>query len=143
MLTFLFNEDSMALQPRDTVLLTTPRGHEVVAELDYDDFAVRHAKVVNHYTGVMKALDEATSETLARALKAKQVYEQAIAETRAVEDTLKRFGSVAAALGNQHPALEPYWREARQHQSIAEAMRERARHFHDDAMEAIDRLAGD
>ncbi|MBX9726545.1 MAG: hypothetical protein K2X09_04695 [Rickettsiales bacterium] len=130
-------------QPRDTVLLTTPRGHEVMAELNYDDFAVRHAKVVNHYTGVIKPLDEVTAETLARALKAKQVYEHAVAETRAVEDTLKRFGSVAAALGNQHPALEPYWREANQHKSIAEDMRLRARHFHDDAMAAIDKLAGD
>lgn len=133
----------MQNQPRDTVLLTTPRGHEVMAELNYDDFAVRHAKVVNHYTGVIRPLDQVTAETLARALKAKQVYEHAVAETRAVEDTLKRFGSVAAALGNQHPALEPYWREANQHKAIAEDMRLRARHFHDDAMAAIDKLAGD
>lgn len=125
------------------VSLTTPRGHEVRAELDYDDFAVRHAKVVNNYTGVMKPLDAVTSETLARALKAKQVYEQALSETQAVEDTLKRFGAVAMALGNDHPALEPYWREAKQHQSIADDMRDRAKHYHDDAMAAIDRLAGD
>ena len=125
------------------VSLTTPRGHEVRAELDYDDFAVRPVKVVNNYPGVMKTLDAVTAETLARALKAKQVYEQAVAETHAVEDTLKRFGAVAMALGNDHPALEPYWREAKQHQSIAEDMRERARHYHDDAMAAIDRLAGD
>lgn len=129
--------------PHDTVILTTPRGHEVMAVLSYEDFAVRHAKVVNHYTGVIRPLDEVTAETLARALKAKQVYEHAIAETRAVEETLKRFGHVAAALGNQHPALEPYWREAKQHKSIAEDMRARARHFHDDAMAAIDKLAGD
>jgi hypothetical protein len=115
----------------------------VRAELDYDDFAVRHAKVVNNYTGVMKPLDAVTAETLARALKAKQVYEQALSETQAVEQTLKGFGAVAMALGNDHPALEPYWREAKQHQSIAEDMRERAKHFHDDAMAAIDRLAGD
>ena len=133
----------MAHTPSELVMLTTPRGHEVRAELDYEDFAVRHAKVVNHYTGVMKPLDEVTAETLARALKAKQVYEHAVAETRAVEDTLKRFGSLATALGNDHPALEPYWREANQHKTIAADMRERARHFHDDAMEAIDRLAGD
>ncbi len=125
------------------VSLTTPRGHEVRAELCYDDFAVRHAKVVNNYTGVMKPLDDVTAETLARALKAKQVYEQAVAETQAVEDTLKRFGTLAMALGNEHPALEPYWREAKQHQSIAQDMRDRARHFHDDAMAAIDKLAGD
>jgi len=124
-------------------MLITPRGHEVVAQLEYDEFAVRHAKVVHHYTGVMKPLDEATTETLARALKAKQVYEHAIAETRAVEQTLKGFGALASALGNQHPAIEPYWREANQHKSIAHDMRERARHFHDDAMAAIDRLAGD
>ena len=128
---------------RDTVLLTTPGGHEVVAELAYDTFAVRHAKVVNHYTGVMKPLDHVTAETLSRALKAKRVYEHAIAETRAVEDTLKRFGNVAMALGNQHPALEPYWREASQHKAIADDMRQRARHFHDDAMAAIDKLVGD
>jgi hypothetical protein len=133
----------MHSQPRDTVLLTTPRGHEVRAELSYDDFAVRHAKVVNHYTGVMKPLDAMTAQTLARALKAKQVYEHAIAETRAIESTLKRFGHVATALGNQHPALEPYWREAKQHKSIAQDMRQRARHFHDDAMAAIDKLAGE
>lgn len=133
----------MRHQSHDTVMLTTPRGHEVMAELNYDDFAVRHAKVIHHYTGVMKPLDEMTAQTLARALKAKQVYEHAVAETRAVEDTLKRFGSEASALGNQHPALEPYWREANQHKSIAEDMRLRARHFHDDAMAAIDKLAGD
>ena len=125
------------------VSMTTPCGHEVRAELDYDDFAVHHAKVVNHYTGVMKSLDAVTAQTLARALKAKQVYEQAVAETQAVEQTLKNFGAVAMALGNDHPALEPYWREAKQHQSIAADMRERAKHYHDDAMAAIDRLAGD
>ena len=127
----------------DTVMLTTPRGHEVVAELDYDHFAVRHAKVVNRYTGVMKPLDAVTSETLARALRAKQVYDHAMTETRAVEQTLKGFGALAAALGNEHPAIEPYWREANQHKSIAQDMRERARYFHDDAMAAIDKLAGD
>jgi hypothetical protein len=133
----------MPTKAQDTVMLITPRGHEVVAQLEYDEFAVRHAKVVHHYTGVMKPLDEATTETLARALKAKQVYEHAIAETRAVEQTLKGFGALASALGNQHPAIEPYWREANQHKSIAHDMRERARHFHDDAMAAIDKLAGD
>lgn len=133
----------MGASQSQIVMLTTPRGHEVRAELDYDEFAVRHAKVVNNYTGVMKPLDPMTTETLARALKAKQVYEHAVAETKAVEETLKRFGSVAMALGNKHPALEPYWREAEQHKSIAQDMRDRAKHFHDDAMEAIDKLAGD
>ncbi len=133
----------MATPQSDIVMLTTPRGHEVRAELEYDGFAVRHAKVINHYTGVMKPLDPMTAETLARALKAKQVYEHAVAETKAVEETLKRFGQLASALGNDHPALEPYWREAKQHQTIAADMRARARYFHDDAMDAIDRLAGD
>lgn len=133
----------MATAPRDTILLTTPQGHEVQAELDYTQFEVRQAKVVNHYTGVIKSLDEVTAATLARALKAKQVYEHALAETKAVEDTLKGFGKVAEALGNHHPALEPYWKEAEQHKSIANDMRTRARHFHDDAMAAIDKLAGD
>ncbi|MFZ4542137.1 MAG: hypothetical protein ACOYNL_10150 [Rickettsiales bacterium] len=133
----------MASQPRDTVMLTTPRGHEVMAELDYEHFEVKMAKVINHYTGVMKPLDAMTAETLARALKAKQVYEHALAETKAVEETLKRFGTLATQLGNDHPALEPYWREANQHKTIAQHMRERARHYHDDAMRAIDKLAGD
>jgi hypothetical protein len=133
----------MATTPRDTVILKTPRGHEVLAELDYEQFAVRQAKVVNHYTGVIKSLDAHTAETLARALKAKQVYEHALAETQGVEDTLKRFGAVALALGNKHPALEPYWREAEQHKTIAKDMHDRARHFHDDAMAAIDKLAGE
>ena len=127
----------------EMVMLTTPHGHEVRAELDYEAFAIRHAKVVNHYTGVMKALDGPTTETLARALKAKQVYEHALAETKAVEDTLKGFGKLASALGNAHPAIEPYWREAHQHKTIAEDMRARASHFHDDAMAAIDKLVGD
>ncbi len=127
----------------DTVMLTTPRGHEVIAELDYEAFCVRHAKVVNRYTGVIKSLDPVTSENLARALRAKQVYDHAITETQAVEQTLKGFGKLAQALGNDHPAIEPYWREASQHKAIAQDMRERARHFHDDAMAAIDKLAGD
>jgi hypothetical protein len=133
----------MSRTAHDLVMLTTPRGHEVVAELEYESFAVRHAKVVHRYTGVMKPLDPTTAETLARALKAKQVYEHAMTETRAVERTLKGFGALASALGNSHPAIEPYWREAAQHKAIAHDMRERARHFHDDAMVAIDHLAGD
>jgi hypothetical protein len=86
----------MAGTQSQIVMLTTPCGHEVRAELDFDDFAVRHAKVVHNYTGVMKPLDGATTETLARALKAKQVYEHAMAETSAVEETLKGFGKLAA-----------------------------------------------
>lgn len=128
---------------QDTVILSTPRGHEVLAELDYEDFSVRQARVIHNYTGVIQPLDELTAATLARALKARRVYEQALAETRAVEQTLKQFGSLATALGNQHPALEPYWREASQHKAIAEDMHERARHFHSVAMAAIDRLLGD
>ena len=119
----------MTNQTHDTVMLTTPRGHEVVAQLEYEGFAVRHAKVVNRYTGVMKPLDAVTAETLARALKAKQVYDHAMTETKAVEHTLKGFGKLAEALGNAHPAIEPYWREANQHKTIAQDMRERARHF--------------
>jgi hypothetical protein len=133
----------MKQAPNDTILLTTPRGHEVLAELDYERFELKNAKVINHYTGVMKPLDEATRDNLARALKAKQVYEHALAETEAVAQTLKNFGKLATALGNQHPALAPYFHEAAQHKTIAADMRERARHFHQDAMAAIDRLAGD
>jgi hypothetical protein len=131
----------MAAQQSEHVTLTTPRGHEVRAEISYDDFALRHAKVVNNYTGVMIPLDKVTAETLARALKAKQVYEHAIAETKAVEQTLKGFGNLAAALGNDHPAIEPYWREAGQHQNIARDMFVQAQNFHEAAMEAIDKLA--
>ena len=129
--------------PTDTIIMTTPRGHEVTAELDYDAFAVSHAKVVNHYTGIIKALDADTAETLARALKAKFTYEQALAETREAEQALKRFGALTEALGADHPALEPYIRDAQCHKVIARDMFIRARAFHDDAMVAIDRLAGE
>lgn len=131
----------MACANHEMIMLTTPRGHEVRAEIDYGCFELRRARVVNNYTGVIKTLDQHTAETLARALKARQVYEHAIAESRAAEDTLKRFGHLAAALGNAHPALEPYWQEAAAHKTIASDMRERASHFHEDAMAAIDRIA--
>ncbi len=133
----------MATNPRDTVILTTPHGHEVVADWDYDSFEVRHAKVVHSYTGVMKPLDNQMAENLARALRAKQVYEQALGETKAVEQTLQGFGEAVASLGKKHPALEPYWREVEQHRAIAQDMRERAKHFHDNAMTQIDKLAED
>ncbi len=129
-----------AINPSDTISLVTPRGHEVVAELDYDDFALRHAKVVNHYTGTIKPLDGQTASVLARALKAKQVYEHALAESREVETTLKRFQGLASALGDDHPALEPYKRDVNQHKNIARDMFIRAREYHDEAMGAIDRM---
>jgi hypothetical protein len=133
----------MSSKAHDHVMLTTPRGHEVRAVLDYERFEVRQAKVVNNHTGVIKPLDPVTTQTLARALQAKKVYDHAVAETQVVEETLKRFGSAAIALGDKHPALAPYLTEAKQHRSIAEDMRERARVFHDEAMIAIDKLAGD
>lgn len=133
----------MPSSPTDMVMLTTPRGHEVRAELDYGNFELRQAKVVNHYTGIMKPLDGETAEILARALKARQVYEHALAETRAAESSLKRFSGLTIALGDDHPAVEPYRREAEQHKSIARDMYARAREFHDDAMAAIDKIAGD
>lgn len=125
--------------PRDTVLFTTPAGHEVVADLDYESFKLRHAKVVHSYTGVIKPLDDKTAENLARALKAKHVFEQALSERQAVEKILDGFGAAVKALGETHPALAPYWKEAQQHRLIAEDMRARAKYFHDDAMKAIDR----
>lgn len=128
---------------RDTVMLTTPHGHEVLAELDYEAFALSHARVVNHYTGVIKQLDGATAETLARALKAKQVYEHALAESRAAEQALNLHSNLTATLGKDHPAVAPYWREAEQHRAIARDMFTHACHFHDTAMHAIDRLIGD
>ncbi len=60
-----------------------------------------------------------------------------------VQETLKSFGAAVALLGKKHPALEPYWKEVDQHRTIAEDMRDRAKHFHDDAMKAIDKLVGD
>ena len=133
----------MTSVPRDTVILKTPRGHQVMAELDYTHFEICRAKVVHSYTGVIKALDEETSQNLARALHARQIYEEALKESEAIEKTLKGFGEAIVKLGHAHPALEPYWREMAQHRSIAQDMGNRARHFHDDAMQAIDKIIGD
>ena len=125
---------------RDTVILKTPAGHEVVADLDYEHFSVIDAKVVHGITGVLKPLSSEISDNLARALHARQIYENAVLETRAVEAKLKGFGEATIKLGARHPALEPYWREMAQHRTIARDMGERARHFHDDAMKAIDKI---
>lgn len=130
----------MAAKLQDTVILTTPHGHEVVADFDYENFEVHNAKVVHGFTGVMKPLDQEVTENLARALRAKQVYEQALSETKQVELTLERFGDAAVKLGKKHPALAPYWQEVEQHRAIASDMCDRAKHFHDDAMEQIDKL---
>ncbi len=127
----------------DPVKLTTPHGHEVMADLDHDAFALSHAQVVNRYSGVAKPLDRPTTETLVQALKAKRVYEDALAQTREAENTFKRFGNLAQALGNDHPAVAPYWAEAQKHKTIARDMLERAQEFYDQAMVAIDKLAGD
>ena len=127
----------------DTVKLTTPQGHEVMAELDHDALALNHAKVVNRYSGIVKPLDANTTEVLTRALKAKRVYEEALAQTREAESTFKRFGGLAQALGTDHPAVAPYWEEAQKHKIIARDMLERAQQFHDDAMVVIDKLAAD
>ena len=129
-----------SIHPHDTVILTTPLGHEVVAEVDYDDFAVSHAKVINHYTGVMQLLDTTTSETLARALQAKHVYENALAETRTAEMVLNRYNNLMVALGKDHPAVAPYWQEAEQHRSIARDMFNHAQRYHAEAMDVIDKL---
>ena len=125
----------------ESITLTTPHGHEVQAVIDYAHFELKSAKVVHTHTGVIKPLDTTARDTLARALKAKQVYEHALSETEAVEHTLKTFGKVADLLGNQHPALAPYWREAAQHRHIADDMERQARRFHAHAMEAIDAIA--
>lgn len=127
----------------DTLILTTPRGHEVVAELDYENFAVSRARVVHTHTGVIKPLDNEISENLARALRAKQVYEHALQETKLVEQTLNGFGEAVMALGKRHPAVQPYWTEAEQHRAIARDMHTQAQNFHNDAMSAIDKLAED
>ena len=130
----------MTTVPRDTVIMKTPAGHEVLAELDYEHFEVCAAKVVHCETGVMRPLDGRISDNLARALHARQIYEAAMKESHAVETKLSSFGEAIVKLGYHHPALEPYWREVEQHRAIARDMGERARHFHDNAMAAIDKI---
>lgn len=131
----------MAATLRETILMKTPQGHDVLAELDYPSFGVHRARVVHGFTGVTRPIDEAAKLDLERALRARQLYEQALSETHAIEQTIAGFGPTMQALGEQHPALAPYWREARQHREIANQMCERARYFHAHAMRAIDRLA--
>ena len=128
---------------RTTVTLTTPAGHDVVAELDYDHFEVRRAQVVHHYTGIIQPLDGAVTDNLARALHARALYTQAVKESDAVDEKLKSFGAVIAALGESHPALAPYCQEMAQHRHIADDMCERAKYFHRSAMEAIDKMVED
>lgn len=128
---------------QDTLTFTTPRGHEVVAEFDYENAQVCHARVVHTHTGVIKPLDDEMSANLARALRAKQVYEHALQETKAVEETLNGFGQAVMALGERHPALKPYWTEAEQHRAIARDMQTQAENFEQTAMSAIDKLAED
>lgn len=123
------------------IMLTTPHGHSVTLEMDDEDFAVRHAKVVNHYTGIIKSLDGSLLETLTNAMRAKRVYEEALGEVRNIERTLKGFGSLAEALGRDHPALEPYIVESEKHKAIARDMFLQARTFQESAMEAIDAIA--
>ena len=130
----------MTTIPRDTVMMTTPAGHEVLAELDYADFGLRTAKVVHAKTGVMRPLDPLIAENLARALHARQIYETAVKEGRAVETKLSGFSEAIIKLGPTHPALEPYWREVEQHRTIARDMGARARHFHNTATAAIDKI---
>ena len=129
----------MAPSLHDTIMLTTPRGHEVLAQLDYRAFELRAAKAIHHYTGVVTALDDKTSHLLSRALKAKQIYEMAVAETHAAHAMLERMSELTRSNNHEHPVLAPYWHEAQQHQTIAEDMRHRAKHFHDSAMAVIDR----
>lgn len=126
---------------QETVNLTTPRGHEVVAQLDYERGEVLQARVVHTHTGIIKPLDEDISENLARAIRAKQVYEHALEEARAVEQTLDGFGEAVMALGTRHPAIAPYCAEAAQHRNIARDMQQQAENYHETAMRAIDRLA--
>jgi hypothetical protein len=133
----------MAITSCETIQLKTPQGHDVLAEIDYEHFEIRRAKVVHCFTGVIKPLDEETSAVLARALQAKQRYEQALLESRAVEDTMHAFGILAEALGKEHPAMQPYWQEIARHQSVADDMSMRAREFYEKAMRAIDKLAQD
>lgn len=130
----------MAPTAYETVTLKTPHGHDVLAEFDHAHASIRRAKVVHNYTGVIRPLGEELAENLARALRAKQLYEQAINERMTVEETVSKFGTAAVSLGPDHPALAPYFQEARQHQSIAEDMQRHAQHFHDDVMQEIDRL---
>jgi hypothetical protein len=133
----------MSIATRETVTMKTPRGHDVLAELDYENFSVYRAKVVHGFTGVIKPLEGEAVDNLARALRARQLYEAALKEKQAVEKTVEGFGKAISSLDHRHPAVEPYWREMEQHETIAHDMGERARHFHETAMKAIDLIAGD
>lgn len=128
-------------QKNESLHLTTPGGHEVLGEWDRDELSLLHAKVINHYTGVISQLDTKASDALARALKAKKVYEDALAEAREVETTLKRFKNLSYTLGEDHPALEPYVSQASHQKTLARDMFVRAGHYHEEAMKAIDRFA--
>ena len=133
----------MPTAANETVLLKTPQGHDVLAEFDYVQFEIRRAKVVHTFTGVTRPVGGDTLDDLSRALHAKQLHEHALWETKALETTLESFGVALAAMGEDHPAVMPYWQEVRQHRAIARDMGERARHFHAQAMSAIDKIAGD
>lgn len=133
----------MTTADHQLLILKTPHGHEVLAEYDGVEGAVRAAKVVDCFTGSIRPAGDAATENLTRALRAKQVYAHALEESRAVEETLMTFGLPIAALGREHPALMPYWQELAQHNHIAEDMIDRAHHFEALAMQAIDTLMGD
>lgn len=123
------------------ILMTTPHGHELRAEVSDDSFAVKHAKVVNQYTGAIKELDSVSVEALAQALRAKRVYEQALVWVRESERTLKGFGSLTEELGEAHPTLAPHIENAKKQKTAAREMFVQARHFHEHAMGVIDKLA--
>ena len=131
------------MMPRfmESLTLLTPLGHEIWAEMDYERGELLSAKVVHAHTGVMRPLARDCRETLERALRARQVYEHALAETSAIEDTLQGYGSLLSALGAGHPALKPYHKEAEQHRQIARDMQHHAERYYENALSAIDALA--
>lgn len=125
----------------ETLLLTSPQGHEVCVAFDYANYTQSEARVINSHTGVVKAIEGDPKSQLAAALRAKFVYDQALKEVRAVEQMVARLCGASVVLDRNHPAVAPYWKEAEQHQQIADAMQARALHFYTAAMQKIDAIA--
>lgn len=123
----------------EPITLTTPRGHEVYAAYDHARAALIDPKHIHRYTGVMAPLDDALSHRLAQAIRARQVYWQALAESCASVALIHGLGAPAVSLGQEHPAIRPYWQEAEKHRAIAEDMASLASQHAAETFAAIDR----
>lgn len=120
----------------DTHIHTTPKGHEIRAEVVYDIRGpqVTHAVVTHCYTGVIRKLGEQERASLREALYAGQLRERAQAD---VEHLKARFGQLENALGPKNPALRDYQRERMQMEQFAEVAQDRR----DMLMKRIDKNA--